>query len=91
MGNIKTHTFNGVKYRIVLEKLDGFCDIDCDTDKDRYWLIAQKDLSTLSGLETVIHEALHACNWKATEDRVENTASDIARLLWRIGYRKKKR
>lgn len=80
---IKTHTFNGRKYRIILDNLDG----NCDTDND-YWLIVERDLSKLVGFETVIHESLHACDWRMKEDKVNIIAKDIARFLWRLGYRR---
>jgi len=79
---VKTATFNGRKYKIILDALDG----NCDTD-DYYWLIIERDLSTRIGLETVIHEALHACDWRAKENKVEITAKEIARFLWRLGFR----
>lgn len=82
---IKTHTFNGRKYHIVIENLDGYTDTD-----NYYWLIVRRDLDKLVGLETVIHEALHACSWKAKEENVTISAKDIARFLWRLGYRLKR-
>ncbi len=82
---IKTHTFVGTKYHIIVGELDG----NCDTDNN-YWLIIERDLEKRIGLETAIHEALHACSWSTSEDKVTNTARDIARFLWRLGYRKKK-
>lgn len=84
MTPIKTHTFDGIKYRIIIDDLDG----NCDTD-NHHWLIVERDLSKRIGLETVIHEALHACDWRAQEDKVTVTAKDIARFLWRLGYRLK--
>ena len=83
MSEVKTHTFNGKKYHIML------CDLDGNTDTDyKLWLIVERDLKKKIGLETTIHEALHACCWRSTEQKVENTARDIARFLWRLGYRK---
>ena len=46
--------------------------------------------STLRGeveLDTLIHEMLHACHWDLDESAIEETATDIARALHRIGYR----
>lgn len=40
-------------------------------------------------LEVLIHEALHACNFEKCESVVERTAHDIAKFLWRWGYREK--
>ncbi|MCE5185012.1 MAG: hypothetical protein LLF76_02680 [Planctomycetaceae bacterium] len=38
-------------------------------------------------LELLIHEALHACDFKDSEEKVSTSAQDIARFLWRVGYR----
>ena len=81
---VHTATFNGRQYRIIIDALDG----NCDTD-DYLWLIIERDLSKRVGLETAIHESLHACNWSADEDKVTITARDIARFLWRLGFRRK--
>ena len=82
---MKTCTFNNIKYHLILDSLDG----NCDTDT-KFWIIIERDLSKRVGLETAIHEALHACSWKTEEDKVERTAKDIARFLWGLGYRKVK-
>ena len=82
---VRTATFNGKQYKIILDSLDG----NCDTD-DYLWLIVERDLSKRVGLETAIHESLHACDWSANEDKVTTTARDIARFLWRLGFRKEK-
>ena len=84
MGAVKTATFNGRAYKIILEELDG----NTDTD-DYHWLIVCRDLNTRVGLETAVHEALHACCWRSQEQTVERTAKDISRFLWRLGYRRK--
>lgn len=79
---IKTHTFCGRKYLIDLEgkPIDG----RCDTFKKERELIIMRPLGTLAGFETVLHEALHASQWPASEERVTQTAKDIARFLWRV-------
>lgn len=79
----KTATFDGKRYKVIVDELDG----NCDTD-DNYWIIIERDLKTKIGLETTIHEALHACSWKTTEEKVDRTARDVARFLWNLGYRK---
>lgn len=38
-------------------------------------------------LDTIIHEALHASRPELAEEAVTQTATDVARLLWKIGYR----
>ena len=39
-------------------------------------------------MDTTIHEALHALLPFADEECVTKTATDLARLLWRLGYRR---
>lgn len=83
-GQVKTHTFCGRKYHIMTEVLDGWTD---QQDDDQQWLLIMRPLDTRAGLETAIHEALHACDWKAKENEVTDVARDIARFLWRLGWR----
>ena len=47
---------------------------------------------TLKGekeLDVTIHELLHACYWDMDETAINDTATDIAHVLWRMGYRRK--
>lgn len=47
--------------------------------------------STLSGeeeLEVIIHELRHAADWWRDEQVIEREARDLARTLWRLGYRR---
>jgi hypothetical protein len=39
-------------------------------------------------MEVVVHEMLHGSDWTKDESWVETTAEDIARVLWRLGYRR---
>ena len=81
---MNTHTFNGRTYKITIGDLDGLCDT---YNKERE-LIIMADLSTRNGLETAIHESLHALKWSASEGTVEVSAHDLARFLWRLNYRR---
>ena len=84
MKPVKTAIFRGTLYDIqVGEPLDGYVDTD-----DKYALVVTRDLNTKTGLESLIHEALHACNWHAKEQLVGETARDVARFLWRLNYRR---
>lgn len=38
-------------------------------------------------LDTIIHESLHACT-ELNEEAVEESATAIANILWRLGWRK---
>lgn len=39
-------------------------------------------------LEIILHECLHAVDWSKDESWVATTAEDVARALWKLGYRK---
>ena len=43
---------------------------------------------TCDELDTIIHECLHGCFWDMDEDAVSESATSIARVLWRLGWRK---
>lgn len=61
----------------------------CDSPETRGKEIKiQAGLKDEELLEVLIHESLHACAWNLDEEAVQKTAEDIARMLWRIGYRK---
>lgn len=84
---MKTHTFRGVKYDIDIGKCDGSCDRPVTEQSPSLQILLDND-STLQFLETAIHEALHACKWSKREKDVDETARDISKFLWRLGYRK---
>lgn len=46
------------------------------------------DLDEEEKLTIIIHEILHAADWSKEEWWVEQAATDIARILWRLGYRR---
>lgn len=39
-------------------------------------------------LATVLHELGHAAFWDLKEEAIDEASIDIARALWRMGYRK---
>ena len=84
---VRTHTFNGRKYKIEIKP--GPTDGVCDQYKLERLLSIYADLETENGLITALHEALHAENWAATEDVVDRVSTEIGNFLWRLGYRRK--
>lgn len=78
----KTATFASQKYDLILDDPDGIT-----TDKRDRNIIIRRDLSKRVGLETAIHEALHALKWAVHEETVNRDARDLARFLWNLGYR----
>jgi len=88
MRPVKTHIFNGRRYYIDIDKIDGWCDQYKLENKRMLHIIT--DLETKNGLITTIHEALHAENWAETEEVVDRVSREIGNFLWRLGYRKVK-
>jgi len=81
---MKTFSFCGKRFEIILERLDGVV-----TDKP--CLILPDGLAgDRKTLEALIHEALHACVYELEEKVVERTAHDVARFLWALNYRRRK-
>ena len=88
MKPIRSHTFRGRKFKIDIGAFDGLCESPYDTDPTPVIRIPA-DLNTQGGLETCIHEGLHACQWAKGEEIVDESARDIARFLRRLGYSRK--
>ena len=85
---VKTHTFNGINYDIDLygKAIVGRCESPYETKKPALAIYTEE--GTKLELETLIHEALHACFFAKTEKKVGQTAYDIGRFLWRLGFRR---
>ena len=78
---------SGKHYTIDTGRADGYCD---DPSKDgRQILIPNSVRNTQRSLEVLIHEVLHASQWSASEAKVERTARDLSRILWRLKWRQK--
>lgn len=85
--NIKTVTMRGRKWKItpIAQNGDlGACQAPNIPDKEMDIPI---DGDTRDELRVIIHECLHACLWDLDEEAVDETSTDIARLLWRLGWR----
>jgi hypothetical protein len=95
---IKTHTFrirkrNGQivrrRYEIIYGPVDGMC--DTITAERKPLLINRTDMATCGYLETVIHESIHAVRPYISEACVTHMGEELARFLWRMGYRIKEK
>ena len=83
---VKTHTFNGRKYTVwVGQELDGMC--DCFGMDERY-IVSMAKAGSRKELITIIHEALHACDWCKSEEVIDRVSTEIGSFLWRLGYRR---
>lgn len=67
------------------EQCDGICDPPVARSKR---IRISSSLGEEKTLEVLIHEMLHACSWDTAEEAVDESARDIARVLWNLGYRR---
>jgi hypothetical protein len=84
---MKSHSFNGRRYRIYTGAKDGFCDPPKNKELELHIFA---NLRTRNGLITAIHESLHAENENWSEDCVDRMSKEIGKFLWRLGYRLKR-
>jgi hypothetical protein len=82
-------TVRGRRYRLAFENLRkknclGYCDSPTEVGKE---ILIDKNLSGKLRLDTIIHELLHALYWDLSEESIEEAATDVAAVLWRLGYR----
>lgn len=84
----QSHTFRGKRYRIRrVPRLAADGDIDDPYTQNKVLRI-QMGLSALRELEVALHESFHACFWLLDETVITQSSEDIARFLWRLGYRR---
>lgn len=91
----KKHLINGVLYTIDVDHaFEGLCD---PPDGELERAIRLPDGLPADGphakkaLCLLLHEVLHASNWDARENTVKRVAKDVSGLLWKLGYRRKRR
>lgn len=64
---------------------DGFCDSPSRRGKR---ILIRPGLRPERELDVTVHEITHAALWDLDEEAVEEFATDLARALYRLGYRK---
>ena len=90
MRPVKTHSFSGRIYRVESQKgLRPPVLARCFHDERIVKIPVDGD--TLDELDWIIHESLHACCPYLEEDAVDKAATSVARLLWRLGWRKEEK
>ena len=67
------------------KKCKGYCE---SPDKKNKEIVIQENLPPKEELDTTLHELLHAADWWKDEEWVEQVGTDIAKILWRLGWRK---
>ena len=89
---VRTHTFNGRKYKITqVDSIDGCTDVPGDPEELEMMILDGDDLRAL---HSVIHEGAEGSGMcdciHRYEIRNDGRAAtwDIARLAWRLGWRR---
>lgn len=86
---IKSHIFNGGRYKITVRALRGDYGY-CSNPKIKNKIIKisphQDDRQLLA---TLIDESIHACFFDLDNYAVDEASDAIANFLWRVGYRLK--
>jgi hypothetical protein len=85
-------TLNGVRWLLRFTKLRGRAAgwaylPDAKNPRMQRKILIDERLKGRARLETTIHECLHACYPQVSEETITESARDIARVLWLLGYR----
>lgn len=75
-----------VKSTEISSKYVGECDPP-EKAKPEIWV--KRTQKPLDLMDTIIHEVLHAVRPELSEEAVLDTATTIAKALWKLNYRKK--
>jgi hypothetical protein len=88
MRPVRAHVFRGHRWAVRKMRRSRSRDGEADGPhiKCKEVLISM-GRGTRGELEIAIHESLHVCAWDLDEECVSETARDIAKLLWRLGWR----
>lgn len=68
-----------------LQKVAGGCDAPTTPNKE---IRIDSHLEGERLLEILIHECRHAADWSRDEEFIAEEAKDMARILWKLGYRR---
>ncbi len=96
MGVVKTHTFSGQLYKVEeVNRIDGVTDTFDLPDSPEMMILAGTDLKAF---HSAMHEGMEAsgmCDnclhgYEEIDSRLPRTW-DVARFLWRLGYKRTKK
>ena len=82
-------TIGGKRWRLAfVSRLPDGADGDCDGPQvPNKTMRIKRSLADKKKLEVILHESLHAADWHRSEEWVHETAEDLTRILWRLGWR----
>lgn len=88
-------TIGGKEYRLrfrrtmftrngVLSGYRGRCTPPAETNRT---ITIHSGLRGVELLETILHELWHGADWQRDEEFVDSSSSEMAKILWDLGYR----
>jgi hypothetical protein len=82
-------TIRGKRWELLFKKLPGGDVGQCQSPSSlNKKIIIDPSQSELDILGTTVHELMHAAYWDLDEEAIDSSSMDIARVLWRLGYRR---
>jgi hypothetical protein len=79
----------GKRWNLVFERISGktagLCDPPTELKKK---IIIHDNLSEQETLRVICHEVLHAAYWDMDESAIDEASADLAKILWKLGYRR---
>ena len=82
-------TLLGKRYELVFQTMPAGQLGECDSpDSKGKQIRVDRKLRDEQLLEILLHEMLHALNWRDDESIIDESGKDLARSLWRLGYRR---
>lgn len=88
MRPVRSHVFRGKRWKVRYRKMadcHGLTDAPQEPGKE-IWLDPRTD--GIEHLSTLLDEGIHCCQWDLDNEIVAEIATDLARWLWRMGYRR---
>ena len=77
------------RYELVFQKMPAGQHGECDSpDSKSKQIRISNTLKDEQLIEILLHEMLHGLNWRDSEEHIDESGRDLARVLWRLGYRR---
>ena len=83
---MKSVSINGKRFKVInVPAPKGMCFPPDSKHKTIRFPVHGDDVGDLT---VIIHELLHASFWNIAEENIDQAGYDIARVLWKLGWRK---
>jgi hypothetical protein len=85
---MKSLTINGKRWRLTRRPRKDSAGHCCPPDQRAKTMYIPTNGKTQDALRIIIHEIIHAGVFVLDEETVDTLASDVARVLWKLKWRK---